>query len=163
MAQEDKGLEVGAAAPYWEVRAADGRRINLTQFRGRPLLMFFFRGTWCPTCRKQMEDIRNQWARIEPLAQVVGFVGQGERETQEYLARNPLPFPLLPDPNRAIIKAYGVFQRFSINGFRIAHPTTLIINGQGIVHFCYVGDSQFDRPDLESITRELRNLQRLTA
>ncbi len=163
MSIANKGLEVGQPAPYWELLGIDGRKVSLDQFRGRPLLMFFFRGTWCPNCRRQMEDIRNQWERIAPLAQVVGVVGQGDRETADYMARNQLPFPLLPDPSRSIIKSYGVYQFFSLNAFRIAHPTTLIIDSAGLVHFCYVGESQFDRPDLDHIVSELQNLRRLTA
>ncbi len=163
MADTNKGLEVGQVAPAWTLVNDQGRRMTLAQFKGRPLVMFFFRGTWCPTCRKQMADISQRWANLSPLAQVVGIVAQSEAETRNYLSRNSLPFPLLPDPDREVIKAYGVYQRFGLNGFRTAHPTTLIIRPDGIIHLCYVGDSQFDRPDLNNIIQELGGLQKLTA
>ena len=118
-------------------------------------MLFFFRGTWCPNCRKQMQSVAAEWERIEPVAAVIGIVGQDSRTTEDFLARNPLPFPLLPDPDREVVKQFGVFQRFSLEGFRIAYPSTLIIDAQGIVRYCYVGESQFDRPDLRQILHEL--------
>ncbi len=102
-----------------------------------------------------MESVAAEWKRIEPLAAVVGIVGQDSRTTEDFLARNPLPFPLLPDPDREVVKQFGVFQRLSLEGFRIAYPSTLIIDEEGIVRYCYVGESQFDRPDLRQIISEL--------
>lgn len=158
-----KGIEVGAAAPEWQLKGLDGRRVSLGQFRGRSLLLFFFRGTWCPNCRKQMEQIAAEWQRIEKLAAVVGIVGEGQREVADFVSRNPLPFTLLPDPTREVIKQFDVYQRFSLSGFRIAHPTTVIIDRAGVVQYCYVGDSQFDRPDLNKVIETLQSLQALTS
>jgi peroxiredoxin Q/BCP len=163
MPLENKGLEIGQTAPNWELLGLAGEKVSLSQFRGRPLLLLFFRGTWCPSCRKQMEHFRDQWSRIEPLAQVVGIVGQDAQPVRDFLSRNPLPYPLLPDPDRQVIQLHNVYQRFSLTGFKIAHPTTLIIDGSGIVRYCYVGDSQFDRPDLEAVIRELESLSQVRA
>ena len=158
MAVMNKGLAVGMNAPQWGLKTVEGRRITLDQFKGRPLLLFFFRGTWCPNCRRQMESIAQEWKRVEPLASVVGIVGQTTEGVSDYLARNPLPYPLLADPDRTVIKAYGVYQLFGPNGFRIAYPSTVLIDSRGVVQYCYVGESQFDRPDLDSIIKEVRSL-----
>lgn len=163
MPLQNKGLEVGEQAPEWELQNIDGRKVRLSQFRGRPLLLFFFRGTWCPSCRKQMEQVRDQWAQLESLAQVVSIVGQDAAPVRDFLQRNPLPFTLLPDPDRKVIEAHNVYQKFGLTGFRIAHPTTLVLDGEGVVRYCYVGDSQFDRPDLDAVIRELENLNRVRA
>jgi peroxiredoxin Q/BCP len=161
MPLDNKGLEVGQIAPQWELKGTNGRAVSLASLRGRPVLLFFFRGTWCPSCRRQMEQIRDEWERIEPLTQVVSIVGQEEAPVREFLERTPLPYPLLCDPNRKVIEAHNVYQKFGLSGFRIAHPTTLIIDSVGIVRYCYVGSSQFDRPDLEEVIRELQVLTTL--
>jgi thioredoxin-dependent peroxiredoxin len=158
MPQVGKGIEVGDAAPDWTLRGVDKRNYTLSLLRGRNVLLFFFRGTWCPNCRKQMEQIRERWREISPLADVIGIVGQGEKEVRDFQARNPMPFQLLPDFNRDVIKSYGVYQFIALNGFNIAHPSTLIIDRTGIVQYCYVG-GQFDRPDLDKVIRQLQALQ----
>lgn len=155
----DKGLVVGAPAPDWQLKDLNGRRVQLAQFRGKPLLLFFFRGTWCPNCRKQMEQISSDWNTLSSLANVVGIVAQGQKEVADFLTRNPLPFRLLPDPEREIVKLYGVYQLFGLDGFRIAHPTTIIINPTGMVTYCYVGQSMFDRPDPNEVLAQLRSLK----
>ena len=155
----DKGLKIGEIAPSWQLAGLDDKLVSLDQFQGDPLLLLFLRGTWCPNCRKQMEAVRGEWNRVAPLAKVVALVGQVAPEVSDYLSRNPMPFPLLPDPNREVIKLYGVFQRFSLDGFRIAYPSTMIIDQSGVVRYSYVGGSQFDRPDLNQVVTELEKLK----
>lgn len=157
----EKGLKIGETAPDWELTAVDGKVYGLDRLMGQqqPLLIIFLRGTWCPNCRKQMEAVRNDWARVAPLARVVALVGQSASEVSDYLSRNPMPFPLLPDPNREVIKTYGVYQQFSLDGFRIAYPSTMIVDRQSTVRYSYVGGSQFDRPDLNQVITELEKLK----
>lgn len=95
-----EGIAIGDSAPEWKLKTIDGLNITLSQYRGKAVVLFFFRGTWCPTCRKQMEQIRDKFDVLSGLAQIIGIAGQGEKETREYLARNPLPYLLLPDLNR---------------------------------------------------------------
>ncbi len=160
MPLNEKGLEVGEKAPTWKLKSVEGFTLHSEQFKNRPLLLFFFRGTWCPSCRKQMADVREEWERIKPLASVVGIVGQSSNEVGTFLSQHPLPYPLLPDPQREVIKSFGVYQRFSLDGMRIAFPSSLIIDGQGIVKYSFVGESQFDRPDLNQLIEQLTLLNR---
>ncbi|MDB5083090.1 MAG: resA 1 [Chloroflexi bacterium] len=159
MALADKGLTLGTLAPAWQLAGLDDKLVSLDQFQGQPVLLIFLRGTWCPNCRKQMETVRNEWSRVAPLARVIAIVSQAGPEVSDYLSRNPMPFPLLPDPNRDVIKLYGVYQRLGLDGFRVAYPTTMIIDQGGIVRYSYVGGSQFDRPDFNQVLVELEKLK----
>lgn len=153
-----KGIEIGKAAPSWELKDLEGRLVKSEKFRGKPLLIFFFRGTWCPSCRKQMKQISEFWPRIKSLANVIGIVGEEGNYVQNFCFQNELPFPLIPDPGRSVIEQHNLYQPFALNGFRLARPTTLIIDQKGLVSYCYVGSSQFDRPDLENVFQELARL-----
>ncbi len=155
----DKGLTIGQSAPRWQLAGLDDKLVSLDQFQGQPVLLIFLRGTWCPNCRKQMETVRSEWARVAPLARVVAIVSQPAPEISDYLSRNPMPFSLLSDPNREVIKQYGVYQRLSLDGFRIAYPSTMIIDRGGVVRYSYVGGSQFDRPDFNQVINELEKLK----
>ena len=63
-----------------------------------------------------------------------------------------LPFPVLCDEDRAIIKQYGVWHPIGIDAFNMARPASFLIDGQTrAIRYMFVGSSQFERPDLETI------------
>jgi peroxiredoxin Q/BCP len=154
----DKGIEIGQPAPYWELKGPEGQLIKSTEFSGRSLLLFFFRGTWCPSCRDQMQKISVMWERIKSLAPAIGIAGENQPSINRFLTRHPLPFPLISDPTRQVIEAHNVYQKWGLYGFNIAHPSTLVIDREGLVRYCYVGSRPFDRPDLEEVLLELKGL-----
>ncbi len=66
----------------------------------------------------------------------------------------PLGFPLLCDPSRAAVKAFGVYD----SEHDIALPAVLILNRDGKIVWKYVGDNMTDRPAEDAIVAELRRL-----
>jgi peroxiredoxin Q/BCP len=69
-----------------------------------------------------------------------------------------IPFPLLPDPDRVVIRAYGVYQFLSFESFRMARPSSFLIDRSGRIRFCYVGSNQWDRPAPEVLLAEAATL-----
>ncbi len=57
-----------------------------------------------------------------------------------------MPFPLLIDETRSVIKAFDVFNPINVDAFRIAHPSMFLVSPQGEVVYAYVGSHQADRP-----------------
>ena len=155
---KQRGLEVGAIAPQWNLKGSDGKLVGLFRYFGQPVLLVFFRGTWCQSCRQQMEQIKASWENFSPLVQVIGIVREDESNIRAYLTENPLPFPLVSDPSAKIIQLHNVYQRFGLNGFRIAYPSTILLDHNHVVRYCYVGLSQFDRPELNEVLGEIRKL-----
>ena len=72
---------------------------------------------------------------------------QGARPVRRWLEKNPQPFPWLVDSDRTVIKAYGVYNRISYDAFRMAHPSAVLIDDQGVVRFIYRCSTQWDIPD----------------
>jgi peroxiredoxin len=65
-----------------------------------------------------------------------------------------LPFPILCDEDRAVIKQYGVWHPIGIDAFNMARPASFLIDGQTrAIRFMFVGSNQFERADLETILR----------
>lgn len=63
-----------------------------------------------------------------------------------------LPFPILCDEDRAVIKRYGVWHPVGIDAFNMARPASFLIEGQTrAIRYMFVGSSQFERADLKSI------------
>lgn len=63
-----------------------------------------------------------------------------------------LPFPILCDEDRAVIKQYGVWHPIGIDAINMARPASFLIDGlTRAIRFMFVGSSQFERADLEAI------------
>jgi peroxiredoxin len=89
----------------------------------------------------------------------VGIVGQDLDDLAEYIARSPLPFPLLSDGDRSVMRAYDVFNALNIDAFRIAHPSAFLIDPAGIIRFSYVASNQTDWPQTSLLAEELARLR----
>ena len=77
---------------------------------------------------------------------VITISCQSAASVQRYVEKNSLPFPLLADATREAAKAYGVHYYLSLEGFNLANPSLFIIDGAGLVTFCYVGKNMADLP-----------------
>ena len=63
-----------------------------------------------------------------------------------------LPFPVLCDEDRAVIKRYGVWHPLGIDAINMARPASFLIDGlTRAIRFIFVGSTQFERADLETI------------
>ena len=63
-----------------------------------------------------------------------------------------LPFPILCDEDRAVIKQYGVWHPIGLDALNMARPASFLIDGQTrAIRYMFVGSNQFERADLESI------------
>ena len=63
-----------------------------------------------------------------------------------------LPFPILCDEDRAVIKQYGVWHPIGIDAINLARPASFLIDGlTRAIRFMFVGSTQFERADLETI------------
>jgi peroxiredoxin len=69
-----------------------------------------------------------------------------------------LPFPILCDEDRAVIKRYGVWHPIGIDAFNMARPASFLIDGPTrAIRFMFVGSSQFERADLDTILRAVES------
>ena len=63
------------------------------------------------------------------------------------------PFPLLCDPDRVVIKRYGVWHPLGMMSFNTAHPASFLIDAAGRrIRYAFVGSTQFARAPLDAIT-----------
>ena len=148
MRGRDHGPKVGDTAPDFTLPAAmDGQEYRLRQWAGQDVLLVFFRGTWCPFCREQMQILRERHDTLAAAGvQVVGVVCQNRASVRRFLEAAPLPFPLLVDARRDVAHAYGVHYWLSLEGFHLAKPALFILDGAGRITFRYVGANMGDLP-----------------
>lgn len=102
-------LSPGDLAPAFALSDLHGQPVSLAQFRGRKLLLSFYRYASCPFCNLRVHEL----SRKAPAWQAQGLdllaVFQSPRESiLEHAGREPRPFAILPDPQRGLYRAYGV-------------------------------------------------------
>lgn len=88
-------------------------------------------------------------------ATILGIVGQGLDDLAEFLARTPLPFPMLDDTDRTVMQAYDVFNALSWDAFRVAHPSAFVIDPAGVIRWSYVASNQREWPQTDEVAAAL--------
>ena len=100
-------LQKGDKAPYFEGPDQDGNIIRLSDFAGRRLVLYFYPKDSTPGCTAEACDIRDNYQRFLDLGYaVVGVSKDSTASHQKFIAKYGLPFPLISDPETAILQAY---------------------------------------------------------
>ncbi|RUM24564.1 AhpC/TSA family protein [Rhizobium vallis] len=110
MGDQKHPLQPGEAAPAFALAAAnfDGT-VSFADLSGRPFLIGFFRGLYCPFCRRQVEQL----AVVQPTLRAAGVetvavINAPVERARLYFRHRPTPVTLLCDPDCQTHRAYGV-------------------------------------------------------
>lgn len=102
-------LSPGAQAPAFTLNDLNGNPVSLAQFRGRRVLLSFYRYASCPFCNLRVHQLSQRAAEWQARGLDLVAVFQSPRESiLEHAGSEPRPFAILPDPERGLYRAYGV-------------------------------------------------------
>jgi peroxiredoxin len=87
--------------------------------------------------------------------QVVTVVAQRSEAVRRYVEESGLPFNILVDESRDVLKAYGIWHRLGLDAWNIARPALFLIDRDGSIRYSFVGESQEEFPSHEEILRAL--------
>jgi peroxiredoxin Q/BCP len=118
-------LKPGTAAPPFSLDDADGKSVSLKSLlRDGPLILYFYPADFTPGCTKEACSLRDLHADIQRAGlRVVGISPQSSESHQRFRERYELPFTLLSDPDKTVIKLYDVDGPL---GFGVRRGTYLI-------------------------------------
>ena len=103
-------LQEGKAAPDFTLTDASGKPVSLKDYAGKNLILYFYPKDDTPGCTKEACGFRDDWKDLAKLgAIVVGVSADGAESHQKFVAKYKLPFPLLSDPDRKVMKQYGAY------------------------------------------------------
>lgn len=129
-------LQKGDKAPYFEGPDQDGNIIRLSDFAGRRLVLYFYPKDSTPGCTAEACDLRDNYQRFLDLGYaVVGVSKDSTASHQKFIAKYGLPFPLISDPETAILQAYEAWGEKKNYG-KVSMGTlrkTYIIDEQGTI------------------------------
>jgi peroxiredoxin len=130
-------LPAGTAAPDFTLKSTPDQTVNLSDFRGQPVVLAFYPADWSPVCGDQMALYNEILSEFKEMgAELLGLSVDGVWCHIAFSRDRKLHFPLLADfqPKGAVARLYGVY--------READGTTeralFVINAKGIIHWSYV-------------------------
>ncbi len=133
-------LRVGDPAPDFSLSFVDGRPVQLSQYRGKVVLINFW-ATWCGPCTAEMPRIEKAFQQhaSDPLMILAVNQGESAKQVQGFAEIYRLTFPLVLDQKEQAGSAYRVQ----------AFPTTFFVDRAGILREIHVGEMSQDYLDKE--------------
>jgi len=148
-------------APAFTLPTQKGDTRSLQDYLAKgPVLLAFHRGTWCPNCRRKFSELaQHSREYVARGLQVVTVVAQSSDVVKRYVEDQGLPFNILIDESRDVLKAYGVWHRLGIDAWNIARPALFVIDQAGSIRYSFVSSHQDEFPTHEDIMKEIDKLE----
>ena len=154
-------IQVGDMAPDFTLPDTDMKQRSLKEFLGQKVVLAFFAGAFTSTCTKEMCEFRDSMARLTDVeAQVVGVSVNDPFSNKAFAEKNRLPFPVLSDYNREVVRAYGLeYPDFAgLIGYTVAKRSIFILDQKGIVRYVWVSENPSVEPNYQEIQRALEQI-----
>ncbi len=149
-------LRVGQPLPAFQLETEDAQVVDSSSFLGRPLVLLFYRGNWCPLCMAQIREVAALYRELEARgAQVVLASPQPHDNTRGLAAKFDVPFRFLVDRDHAAAKRLGIFAEDGLPAGLQAlgydsdtvWPTVVVTDGEGRVLMADLTDNYRVRPE----------------
>jgi peroxiredoxin Q/BCP len=131
-------LRVGDPAPHFRTMAVggeygEGQEVSLEDFKGRPLVLYFYPKDDTPGCTAQACSLRDNWSELLRLGTIFGVSVDGAQSHTKFIAKYGLPFPLLSDLDHRLVTAYGVWVDKNMYGkmYKGTERSTFVIDEHG--------------------------------
>ncbi len=129
-------VEEGKPAPDFELTSDAGEQVKLSDFRGQPVVLYFYPKDDTPGCTTQARGLRDEYAEFKARGAVIlGISPDDEASHVKFRDKYELPFALLADPEHEASEAYGVWQERNMAGRKYMgiNRSTFVIDSEGNV------------------------------
>lgn len=129
-------LKVGDKVPEFSSKDQDGNTINLSDYKGKKLVVFFYPRASTPGCTMEACNLRDNYkALTDEGYELLGVSADTERKQANFRNKYKFPFPLLADVDHTVINTFGVWgpKKFMGRTFDGIHRTTFVIDKEGVV------------------------------
>jgi thioredoxin-dependent peroxiredoxin len=133
-------LQAGDKAPSFKLPASTGESIDLSDFQGRRVVLYFYPRADTPGCTKEACGFRDAIASYQKLdVPVFGISPDPVKDVTQFAEKFNLNFPLLADEDHAVTEKYGVWQEKSMYGKKYwgAGRTTFVISPEGKIEHVF--------------------------
>ena len=127
-------LKEGDVAPEFSAPASGGGTVSLADFKGQPVVLYFYPRDDTPGCTREACAFRDHFVEFQKRGVVVlGVSTNSVKSHDQFAGKYQLPFPLLADEDRKLVQAYGVWGEKTFLGrkFKGTHRVTFLIGPDG--------------------------------
>jgi peroxiredoxin Q/BCP len=138
----DERLAPGSAAPDFTLADADGNQVSLSSLRGQRAILYFYPAAMTPGCTKQACDFRDSKNDLSDAGfAVLGVSPDSPAKLAKFREMEGLTFPLLSDPDRQVLTAYGAYGEKMMYGKKSVGVirSTFVIDADGKIEQAYYG------------------------
>ena len=129
-------LQEGDKAPAFTGKDQDGKKVSLSDLKGKKVVLYFYPEDDTPTCTVQACNRRDNYALLKKAGfAILGISPDEEKKHKKFEGKYDLPFTLVADPGHTIIDKYGVWGEKLLYGRRYMglHRTTFLVDEKGII------------------------------
>jgi peroxiredoxin Q/BCP len=135
-------LSEGSPAPDFELANDKGERVKLSDFRGKPVVLYFYPKDDTPGCTTEACEFRDAYDVFrERGAEVLGVSPDDVTSHEKFKTKYELPFTLLADPQHQVAEKYGVWgeRKFAGKTYMGINRSTFVIDADGKIARAMLG------------------------
>ena len=129
-------LNVGDKAPDFVALNEFGQSTSLSEFIGKKVILYFYPKDMTPGCTAESCNLGENYNLLQEKGFIVlGVSPDSSKSHQKFIDKYNLPFSLIADEDKAVIKAFGVWgpKKFMGKEYDGVHRTTFIIDEDGVI------------------------------
>ena len=172
-----QGLNLNDKAPEFTATDQNGKTVSLkNELKNGPVVLFFYRGQWCPYCNRQLKQLEDSLGQIQAKgATVLTVTPEKQENITKTIAKTKASFTILHDEGLQIMKSYDVafkvddktiekYKTYGIdfmeangmaNGANLPVPAVYIINKDGKIAYRYFNTDYSKRSSVKDILAHL--------
>jgi peroxiredoxin Q/BCP len=151
-------LKPGQAAPPFKLSDSEGKIHQLSDYKGKILVIYFYPKDDSPGCTTQACNLRDNFEELTKVGvNILGVSYDGMKSHQKFISKYDLPFPLLADTTKAMSEAYGA--RPALLGLFVPKRITYIIDeDSNILHVFEKVDTKNHSRQIMAVLKEKKKL-----
>ena len=133
-------LKKGDKLPIFALKDQNGIMHKSLDYQGKKIIIFFYPKANTPGCTAEVCDLRDNYEVLKNKGyNLLGVSADNEKSQSKFSQKFQLPFPLLADVDKELIKSFGVWgkKKFMGREYDGIHRSTFIINEKGVVTFIF--------------------------
>lgn len=129
-------LQKGDKVPDFKSQDQDGNTVQLSDYKGKKLVIFFYPKANTPGCTAEACNLRDNYKELQNAGyNILGVSADSQRKQTNFKNKYEFPFPLLADEDKEVIEAFGVWgpKKFMGKEYEGINRSTFLINEDGTV------------------------------